>query len=365
MSDTQQQDRKAGTDPEAVITPTEDGGAKVTGLPPNVDDAPPARERAAGRDPDDDTGIDDDTRQPRLSDNRRRRERQKARRQESQQQIEDLSNVVMSQQRMLQALTRNQQQQALGTLEREAGDARSAFAEAQRRHSAAVTAGDGPAAAEAMTVMNNATTYYNNVKRQHDGLLAHVRQTPIDDGAGGDQPAPQANGDARPPISRRKAEAINEHREAFLDAHPDLDLESDDPYTVAVKAIDAQVAKEKFDPATKDYWDEVAERIAEAGLTKGGRRVARRQENDDDYVETRRPQRRAARQDDDDERGGPPLGGDGRGPARNGEFTMSPELVKNLEDIGLPLRGGTPDQVKRRNGIIQYWRDNKPQPARR
>jgi hypothetical protein len=376
-------DTKTAEKPEAEIKVTEhDDGSAVVHLPEGIADEPKksSAERAIGRDPDDDVDGDDtsgggrkDGDGERMSANKRRRLRQKAKRDESQGQLYELTQVVHSQQRMLQALTRGQQVTALQTLEREASDARSAYAEAQRRHAEAIEKGDGKAAAEAMTVITNATTYYNNVAQQHKQLVEHIKKsTPADDGGGGgggdgggdDPRSRRAADDGAPQMTRKQLQQITEKRDAFLDRNPDIDPDSDDPKNIAIKAIDNAVRRDGFQPYTDDYWDELEERAQEAGLLKKGKTSVRRDDDQDDPPRRRETsdgnghaRRRARDDDDDDDRGGPPIGGGGR-PNNGGggrDLALTPQMVNALEQANIPLSGGGPEMVKRRNNILKQW----------
>lgn len=320
-----------------------------------------------GRDPDDGgqddgaDGADSVSRNTRRG--RARRERQRQTRQEREQQIADLGNAVVGQQRMIQALARNQQEQSLQTLQREADQAKAAHAEAQRRHAEAVEKGDGRAASEAMTVMNNASNYYQQVLGSARQIATAMQAMPADQ-----QDDQQHQQQDRQPNGRtpRLSERAENFKQDFLDNHPWIDL--DDPSsatTAAVLAIDTQVMRDGFKPGTQDYWDEVSERLREEMPHKftGGKQVQQEQR--------REPPRRQQDDDDDDDnqqqdrqrrRGGPPLGGAGNrgGQLQPGQLRLTPEMVSGLEQAGIPLTGGDEAMQRRRTKILQSYRDNAP-----
>ena len=354
MSDTQ-----TSTEKPLPIEQLNDGTAIVT-----VE----GKDRRIGRDADDDDTADDTSGQGATETGRsraaRRRDRARAAREDREGTIAQLSTMVSGQQTMILALARGQQQSALATIEGEANQARAAHAEAQRRLAEAIEKGDGNAAAEAQQVIANATSYYNQCVAQHRTVTENLKRMPAPQ-EGDDQGGNREGGRVDVPARSATADRL---RDEFLDEHPWIDPKSDDVRQRLVRTIDASVRQDGFNPASKDYWDELRERLREEmphAFEDGGKSVRRssngngngsRRGGDPDYeyADDEPPPRR---------RGGPPLGGSGRDGgdgARPGQVRLTPDMVKGLEEAGIPLVGGTPEQIKRRNNITRAWHASKP-----
>lgn len=370
---------------ETKVIPQDDGTAIVKHLPGDIEeelDDDKGRETRGDRRQGRDTEEDDDTGRDtsgggggETSRNRRRRQRAREAREKREGDISTLSTVVESQQRMIAALSRGQQQQALITLESEARQCQEAYAEAKRRKAKAVTDGDGAASTEADTVMLNANNYYQQLVGQHRNIQTQMQKTApaAGDDQGGEEDTSQQRRqpNAKPQLTAPQRSKLVKLKEAFLDAHPEVDPETDDDVQAAIKAIDAKVDREGFEPWTEDYWDELSERLQKAGLVKGrkgGRNVDTRrrraddEELDDDTARRRVRQFNRREEEEDDDRGGPPTGGAGRGNGGGGgaETRLSAEMVKALDDANIPLTGGTPETIKRRNRILDAWKGGPP-----
>lgn len=335
------------TEKEIVVQENDDGTATFQ-LPEG--DKPLGRTESDRESQDDTSGGGGDQ----LSRNARRRARMKEARARREHDIDALTSVVHSQQKMIHALAHGQYAHAARTLQREAEDCRAAYSEAQARHAKAVADGDGPGATEAMHVMQNASTHYQMVAAQYNRIAEQMKAAPASgatDDTDDDVPRQQPQ-DGVPRLTRTQLEKAEEFKDAFLDQHPDIDLGSDDDRIVAIRAIDGRVLADGFKPHTQDYWDELSERLREAGLVKRGKTMHQ------NAPTSRR------RQDDDDERA-PPRGGAGRdgvsgGGTNVGSRRLRPEQIKALEDAGIPLVGGGDDMVRRRNKVLKAWA-NGPQ----
>lgn len=355
MSDAQQL-----KDEKIDVEEKEDGTAVAT-FPVEKGD------KRVGRDPDDDDdaadGEGDGTRNTRRG--RARRARARETKQLREQRIDELEGIAVGQQRMLQSLFRNQQEGTLRTLEGEANSARTAHAEAQRRHAEAIEKGDGKAASEAITVMSNAERYYNQVSANHAKLVEQmktVQSSGDDEGQQQQQQQPRGQAPAGAPRDRRAMAEAEKYKEEFLDKYPWIDLDDKtDPTTAAILAIDSRVARDGFKWDSEDYWTEIEERAKEAmphlfnGSAQPMRRNERRENDDDD---TNTDQRREQRP----RRGGPPLGGAGNRDERPAQrqVVLNPDMVKALDEANIPLTGGDEAMQKRRNRILASWRDSAP-----
>lgn len=338
MSDT-------NTEKAIPVEVTDDGGAIATFIKEQQGDQRLGRDAEADDDAADNSGGG--SADGERSRSAKRRERQRRARESREGDLEQLKGAFATQQQLIETLFLRDGQQTLLTLEGEAEKAKMAYAEAERRYAAAIEKGEGAAATEAQRVMTNASTYYNNVALQHANLARKIKQP-------AEQPQPPQNG--RIPLTSRGTAL----REQFLDEHPWVDPGKNDDVTAAIKTIDARVAADGFDPNTEDYWEEVSERLRKAmpHKFKGG---SVHQDDDDP------PPRRVRRETDDDDdvpprrRGGPPLGDAGRdNRGRRDEVRLSSDMVKALDEAGIPLTGGDANIIKRRNRILDSWRENRP-----
>lgn len=352
MSDIQNKDEK----PIAVEEKAD--GTAVATFPVEKGD------KRIGVDPDDneEEGADqgDGNRNTRRGRARRQRARETKTAREAR--IDELEGIATGQQRMLMSLFRNQQEGTLRTLESEAGSARTAHAEAQRRHAEAIEKGDGKAASEAITVMANAERYYGQVSANHARLVEQMKTVTQPSGDDdGQQQQQRGQAPAGAPRNRRAMDEAEKYKEDFLDKYPWIDLDDKtDPTTAAILAIDSQVARDGFKWNEADYWTEIEERAKEAlphlfnGSAQPMRRNERRDDDDTGEGEQRQERRRA--------RGGPPLGGAGdrNERANSRQVVLSADMVKALDEANIPLTGGDENTQRRRTKILSSWRENAP-----
>lgn len=307
-------------------------------------------DKRPGRDTDDDEARDTSGQGETASTkskNQARRERRKEHDRALREEVGNLRTVVGTTQQMIQALTVGQQQTSLNILSNEQERARQAYAEAQAREAKAITDGDGAAATEARNVMNNATIYFNQCKAQVEQLQTNLQESR----KGLTDSSKKVEEGATDDLTPRRRAKMEELREDFFDKHPWIVKKKGDPIWAAVSAIDHEVAQE-HEPDTEDYWTELSERTRELMPQKFGKR--RREEATDDEDDDRNTRRER-------NGGGPPLGGAGeRGngagrTAGDDDLVLNPMMVKGLEAAGLPLKGGTPQQISRRNNMIKGW----------
>lgn len=311
-------------------------------------------DKRPGRDTDDDRDEGRDTSgqgesQTVKSKNQARRERRREHDKALREEVTNLRTVVGTTQQMIQALTVGQQQTSLNILSNEQERARQAYAEAQAREAQAITDGNGAQATEARNVMNNATIYFNQCKAQVDQLQANLTESR----KGLSDTAKRTDDGPTDDLTPRRRAKMEDLREKFFDDHPWIVKRKGDPVWEAVSAIDREVAQE-HEPDSEDYWTELSERTRELMPQKFETKRRARQDDDDedDRRETRRERGNG---------GGPPLGGAGeRGnggghKAGDDDLVLNPMMVKGLEAAGLPLKGGSPEQISRRNNMIKGW----------
>lgn len=328
MSDTSQAEK------EISIVKGEDGAPVAV-----FEDKRPGRDTDDDRDEGRDTSGAGETASTK-SKNQQRRERRREHDRALREEVGTLRAVVGTTQQMIQALTVGQQQTSLNILTNEQERARSAYAEAQAREATAITEGDGAKATEARNVMNNATIYFNQCKAQVDQLQANLTESR----KGLTDTKKEETGDDLTPRQRAKMEYL---REKFFDDHPWIVKKKGDPVWEAISAIDREVAQE-HDPFVEDYWTELSERTRELMPQKFEKRRQRREDDNEGGGRRERG-------------GGPPLGGAGErgnGGSRTAgadDLVLNPMMVKGLEAAGLPLKGGSPEQITRRNNMIKGW----------
>jgi len=183
----------------------------------------------------------------------------------------------------------------------------------------AVEAGNGDDVAQAMR-------YRDAAIQRAQMLLAQKQQT-------SQQPPAQQNGVDQ--------EAL-EHAKQFLQDHPWYDSQGRDEDSAIVLAIDQALAKEKLDPRTEDYWDELRERVR--------RRLPERFASNKNTTQ---------RREERTPRGGPAVGS-GREhapPSTRKEIYISPERKQAL------IEAGVWDDPVLRNKYVkryaEYDRNNK------
>jgi len=183
----------------------------------------------------------------------------------------------------------------------------------------AVEAGNGDDVAQAMR-------YRDAAIQRGQMLLAQKQQT-------SQQPPAQQNGVDQ--------EAL-EHAKQFLQDHPWYDSQGRDEDSAIVLAIDQALAKEKIDPRTEEYWDELRDRVK--------RRLPERFSSNRNSTQ---------RREERTPRGGPAVGS-GREhapPSTRKEIYISPERKQAL------IEAGVWDDPVLRNKYVkryaEYDRNNK------
>jgi hypothetical protein len=195
-------------------------------------------------------------------------------------------------------------------------EAVSSFQDAEKQHIEAFGEADAAKATEAMRKMYNAQKRIDELDaiKQRAAQQAQPRQQP------------QAN----PRVTSKAQEWAA--RNAWFDP-----AESDDDSAVA-NVIAAKIAKEGYDPATDDYWDELDERLQARGIGKPD------DEGGDDEAARPAPRKRVS----------PPVsGGGGRHDLPNGKVQISlpTAYIDNLKQAGMW------DDVDKRNKMIKKYLD--------
>jgi predicted nucleic acid-binding protein len=212
------------------------------------------------------------------------------------------------------------------------------FRRAESEKARAIELGDGNAVVAAEQKMRQAYSYASHFREV--GEKAPSTLPP-------EASAPDPQGPAADP-------AVVSHMNTFRENFPRYDFQGRDRDSQEVLKIDAALAAEGFDPRTKDYWEELEARVAEAlphwaeesddtPRDEKGRFLPRTQ--------TPPPQQRQAPQPM--RRGGPPTAGasEGRDMSTGVKrtITIPAELKKAMQDAG-----SWDDPVRRKKTIDNY-----------
>lgn len=205
------------------------------------------------------------------------------------------------------------------------------MAEAQRQFELAdeivgkaIEAGNGEDARQAMRIRDEARekiNHFRNAKTQVASLREQAAQA---------QPA-----DAR--VARHKQDWIDANKDWYDGTNSDSQI---------VKTIDAQVARDGFDPATPDYWRELTRRTNIYFSTRGG-------DDDDDDM----PQRRDAQP----KRRAPPTGmtRETVGGSGKQQIYVTPEQKQAM------IEAGYWDDPVKRNRVLKRYADQSRQTSAR
>lgn len=120
------------------------------------------------------------------------------------------------------------------------------YTNAERQFTKAIAEGDGPAAAEAQRIMGDAQNKYNqlnNLKSTHDSNRR------------------AAETQKKEPVQQKDTRLQQVYISRFLAKNDWFDPAGSDDDSKLAKKIDNEVASEGFDPNTKEYWDEVEDRL--------------------------------------------------------------------------------------------------------
>ena len=236
---------------EVVETPIEEG------------QQPPAGDAAAAADDDDDEDEGDDrlaqseddsdediaTQSSNRERRRKRREIQKRARDAAQRELEMLRRTVAELSQRVSATETHAVSTNVQTLEQRLAAAQAEVQQAERIIAAATEAGNGNDVVAAMRIRDEAIA---NARQ-----LEYTRQQMVE----------QARRPATPQIDPN---VVNYAKE-WMTANPWYDPQGADRDSALTKAIDNELAREGFNPATREYWEELTARVAaELGEDSGG-----------------------------------------------------------------------------------------------
>ena len=223
----------------------------IEGTPPVEEEKPDAKDEAADEDDsDEDEGderlaeSEDDHEDEITSQNRKRRmkrrEIQKKARENAQRELEMLRNQNAELARRVAAIEGHTVQTNVNTLEQRLAQAQYEVQQAEHIIAKATEAGNGEDVVAAMRIRDQAIAQAQqlaNAKQQFE----QVRN----------QPAP-----ANP--------AVAGYAKQWMDANPWYDPRGGDRDSALTKAIDNELAREGYNPASREYWEELTARVADA-----------------------------------------------------------------------------------------------------
>jgi hypothetical protein len=301
----------------------------------------------------------------------------------TQAQLRELKDRFDGFQPKLGEFEKGQLQSRLASIDTELGEVNRKFDDAKRRMSDAIVGQDTEAFNKAMD--DRDTMFVRRLQLQGGKELVQKQITAAGAGgagdgggggggerraAGGEQRRAGGEGDGQRGQAERRpdpaqAAAVQERVRDFEAEHewykPN---DPNDPDTAVVRALDRQVAAEGFNPATDEYWDELADRL-EQRLPQyfGGQRGGQRQQQQQQQRQQQRPNGARAGGNGNGastQRRGPPSGGGGDAGARgagNGKgVRLTPGRKEALVLAGILDRDGKTviDKVKFQRSLKSY-----------
>jgi hypothetical protein len=168
----------------------------------------------------------------------KRREMQKKARDAAQRELAMLRRTVAELSQRVSATETHTAQTTIQTLEQRLAQAKAEVEQAEFIIAKAVEAGNGADVTAAMRI--------------RDDALRQAQQLETARQASQNRPAPQVN------------PQVVSYARQWMEANPWYDPTGRDRDSATTKAIDAELAREGYDPATREYWQELTARVAEA-----------------------------------------------------------------------------------------------------
>lgn len=242
-----------------VETPPEgsedDEDQKVADADDGEDDDDGEDERLSQSEDDHDEDVTSTNRKRR----QKRREMQRKAKEAAERRIEMLQRQNAEMMQRLATIEGRTVQSAVQSLEQKIAQTRAEIAQAEHVIAKATEAGNGEDVVAAMRI--------------RDGAIAQAQQL--------EMVRRQA---AAPQAPRVNPEVVNYAKE-WMQANPWYDPQGRDRDSAVTKAIDTELAREGFNPATREYWEELTARVADAIGEDGG--------DNDAKPQSSRPRRKA------------------------------------------------------------------------
>ena len=306
---------------EAESTPPEKKGAEEKKPAPDDerrakdDDGEEAEEREADHLSDEERQA---LREKRKKENALRRQRAKEREEAREREIAELKRTVQELRETTASVAHRTSQSDFHRIEAGIADSQRAMEEAKGLIAKAATENNGQALAEAQEAYYEARQRAEYLSRLKHGVVAREQE------------------EKRPKVDP----AVARHAQAWMAKNTWYDPRSGDEDSMIALAIDDALAKQGYDPKTKDYWDEFEKRVA--------KRLPHRAAKADDEL------------DDDMEDRGSPTSGSGRerAPAGKATYRLSAARVAAMKEAGI-----WDDQKARERAIKRYMEYDKAQAA--
>lgn len=217
-----------------VDTPPEDDKAEDGKVGEQEEDEEDDEERLAA--------SEDDSEEDITASNRRRRQkrrdlRRKAK-EEAERRIEMLQRQNAELMQRMAAIEGRTNQSAVSSLEQKIAQTRAEIAQAEHIIAKATEAGNGEDVVAAMRI--------------RDQAMAQAQQLEYAKQQTARPAAPQVN------------PAVVNYAKQWMEANPWYDPQGRDRDSALTKGIDAELAREGYDPASRDYWEELTARVADA-----------------------------------------------------------------------------------------------------
>lgn len=220
-----------------VETPPEEDKEPEPEPEDNDNDDDEDEERLAASDDDNEEEIVDSTKVNRAR-RKKRREALRRAKEAAENKIEMLQRQNEEMMRRLAAIEGTTHQSAVQTLEQKIAAARAEIAQAEHVIAKATEAGNGEDVVAAMRI--------------RDQAIAQAQQLEYAKQQAAQPRAPQVD-----------PNVVNYAKE-WMQANPWYDPQGRDRDSALTKAIDAELAREGYNPASRDYWEELTARVADA-----------------------------------------------------------------------------------------------------
>lgn len=218
-----------------VETPVEDTPVDAAAEDESDDDDGAEDERLAASDDDHDEEVTSANRNKR----KKRRDLQRRARERAEAEIEYLRLQNLAMERRLAAVEGRAAAGDVSSLEQQLAQALQEVQQAEHIFARATEAGNGEDAVAAMRIRDDARAKAMSLQQQRQMMS---QQT------------------ARPQVGPQVATLAQQ----WTAANPWYDPQGRDRDSATAKAIDAQLAREGFNPATREYWEELTARVADA-----------------------------------------------------------------------------------------------------
>lgn len=225
-----------------VETPPQDEKSEAADVDTDDADEEQEDERLAESEDDHEDDVVNSTNRERR---RKRREIQKRARENAQRELQELRATVAMLSQRVAATETHAVNTNVQTLEQQLAKAISEVRQAETIIAKATEAGNGEDVVAAMRIRDQAIAEAQrlNAAKHHFEQAAQHTTVPA---------APQVN------------PAVVNYAREWMQANPWYDPQGRDRDSALTKAIDNELAAEGYDPASRDYWEELTNRVAEA-----------------------------------------------------------------------------------------------------